>query len=108
MRGLTQETTHGEAQMVGAFLLKPHVPRVIVGELHDQRALVLGQQRGDLLHELLLALDIDRREELVFVNRLQQLLVLVLALIFNVRKGGNEPALAIKVELGCALTREFE
>jgi hypothetical protein len=34
--------------MVGAFLLEPHVTRVIVGQLHDERALVFRQRRGDL------------------------------------------------------------
>jgi uncharacterized membrane protein len=51
--------------VVRAFLLHPHVAGVIIGELDDQHALVFGQRRGDLLDQFLLALDVDRREQLV-------------------------------------------
>lgn len=79
-----QAPAHREAKVIRAFLLQPHVTGVVVGELHDQRACSFGKPGRDLFHELLLPLDIDRREELVFMNRLQQFLVLGLTLILGV------------------------
>jgi hypothetical protein len=67
--------THGETEVIGAFLLQPDVARVVVGQLHDEHARLLGQRRGDLLHQLLLPLHVHRREQLVLVNRLEQRLV---------------------------------
>jgi hypothetical protein len=74
----------GEAKVIRTFLLQPHVARVVVRQFHDERAGVLGQLLGDLLDKLLLTLDVNGREELVFVNRLQEILVLLLALIFSI------------------------
>ena len=81
---------------------------VIVGELDDHRPLVFGKRRGNLLDERLLQLDIDRREHLVFVNRLEQLLVLVFALLFRVGERRDVPLLVVNVDLLRALLRELE
>ena len=89
----------GEADVVRAFLLHPDVPRVVVGQLDDQHALVFGQRRRNLLDQLLLALDVDRREQLVLVDRLEQLLVFVLALIFGVGKRRHVAERAIELQL---------
>ena len=58
--------------MVRPLLLQPDVAGVVVGQLDDEHPLVLWQRRGDVLDQLLLPLDIHRREQLVLVNRLQQ------------------------------------
>ena len=105
---LTQSPADGESHVVRAFLLQPHVPRVIVGELHDQRPCVLGQLGRDLLDELLLPLNVDGREQFVFVDRLQQLLVLLFALIFSVGERGNVAQLAIELQLVGAAFGEFQ
>ena len=72
--------------MVRPLLLQPHVTRMVVGKLDDQRAFVFRQLGGNLLNERFLQLDINRRKQFVLVNRLEQLLVFVLALFFRVRK----------------------
>src|SRR5690349_4003301 len=84
-----------QPHVIGAFLLQPDMTRVVVGELDDQRALVFRQGGGDLLDQLLLPLNIDRREQLVLVDDLQQLLVFVLALLFGIREGGHVADLAL-------------
>ena len=108
LRTLTQTTPYGETHVVRAFLLQPHVPRVIVGELHDQRSCVFGQLRGNLLDELLLALNVDGREQLVLVDRLQQRLVFLLALVFSVGKRRNVSHLAIELQLVGAAFGELQ
>src|SRR5690349_15845723 len=105
---VAQTTPDGETQMVGAFLLQPHVPRVIVGELHDQRARVLRKLLRNLLHQLLLALDINRREELVLMNRLQQRFVRLFALVFRIGERRNRSQLPIERQLVGAAFGEFE
>ena len=70
--------------MICAFLLEPDVTRVVVSQFHDQHALVFGQRRCDLLNEVLLSLDINRREELILVDGLQKVLVFGLALLFGI------------------------
>jgi hypothetical protein len=62
----------------------------------------------DLLDQLLLAEDVDRREQLVLVDRLQQLLVLVFTLILGVGERGNGPERTVEVELRRALLRQLE
>src|SRR5688572_26431908 len=81
---------------------------MVVRELHDQRAQVLGQRGGNLLHELLLALDVDGSEELVLVYRLQERLVFVLALLLGVGEGRHVTQLAIELELRGAAVGEFK
>ncbi len=44
LRELAKPSAHGEPEVIGAFLLQPHMARVIVGEFHNQHALVLGQR----------------------------------------------------------------
>src|SRR5262245_8016664 len=99
LRTLAQATADGESHVVRAFLLQPDVTRVIVGELDDQRARVLGKLRRNLFDELLLTLNVDRSEQLVFVDRLQQLLVFLLALVFSIGKRRDVPQLAIELQL---------
>ena len=94
--------------MIGAFLLQPHVARVIVGEFDNEHALVFGQRRRNLLDELLLALNVDRREQLVLVNRLKEILVLRFALFFCVGKRRYVPKIAFRFEFRRALIRQFE
>src|SRR6266511_4491822 len=84
-----ETTADREADVVGAFLLQPDVPRVVVGELDDQGPQVFGERCRNLLDELLLAGYVDGRKELVFMQRQQQLLVLVLALLFRVGERGH-------------------
>jgi hypothetical protein len=84
------------------------MPRVVVGELDDHRALVFGQRRRNLLDEGLLELNIHRRKHFVFVNRLEQLLVLVLALFFRVRERRDVPLFVVDLDLLRALFRELE
>src|SRR5688572_30375540 len=81
---------------------------MVVRELHDQRAQVLGQRGGNLLHELLLALDVDGSEELVLVYGLQQRLVFVLALLLRVGERRHVTQLAIELELRGAAVGEVE
>jgi hypothetical protein len=40
LRELAKPSSYGEPEVIGAFLLQPHVARVIVGEFHNQHALV--------------------------------------------------------------------
>ena len=94
--------------MISAFLLKPHMARVIVGELHDQGALIFRERRGDLLDQLLLPLDVDRREELVFVDCLEQVLVLRLSLFLRVGKRRNVSQVAFLLQLGRAQICQFK
>ena len=68
---MRKPSSYGEPEVIRAFLLQPHVARVIVGEFHNQHALVLGERRRNLFDELFLTLNVDRREQLVLVNRLQ-------------------------------------
>ena len=68
----------------------------------------LGQRRGNLLDQLLLPLQIDGREELVLVNRLEQRLVLGLALLLGVGERGDRPLAAVEIELGGAALRQIE
>src|SRR4051812_38972925 len=82
--------------------------RVVVGELDDQNPLVFGQRRRDLFDQLLLPLDVDRRKQLVVVNRLQQRLVLVLALLFGIREGWDMAQLAIELQLRGAALGELQ
>jgi hypothetical protein len=84
------------------------MPGVVVGELDDHQPLVFGQRGGNLLDQLLLPLDIHRREQLVLVNRLQQFLVLVLALLFGVGERGHVPQLSVELELLGAAIGQFE
>jgi hypothetical protein len=42
LRELAKPSSYGEPKVIGAFLLQPHVARVIVGEFHNQHALVFG------------------------------------------------------------------
>ena len=90
--------TDSKSDVIGPFLLQPHVARVIVRELHDQHPFVLRQRRGNLLDQLLLPLNIHRRKQFVLVNGLQQLLVFVFALLFGVRKRRHVPQFPIQVE----------
>ena len=94
--------------MVRAFLLHPNVPGMIVGKLDDHHPLVLGQGRRNQFHELLLTLDIDWRKELVFVDRLQQLFVFVLALVLGIREGRRVPEPAPQLQLRGALIRQLD
>ena len=94
--------------MIGAFLLQPHVARMVVGQLDDQHARVLRQRRGDLLDQLLLPLNIHRGKQLVLVDRLQQLLVLVLALVLGVGERRHVAQLAIEFELLSAAVGKLE
>lgn len=82
-----ESPAHGKSQMVSAFLLQPHVPGVVISQLNDEHPSLLGQCRGDLFHQLFLALDIHRREQFVIVNGLKEFLVLLLTLILGVREG---------------------
>ena len=101
---LAQPPSHGEPHVIRAFLLQPHVPRVIVGELHDQRPCMFGERGGNLLDELLLPLNVDGCKQLVFMNRLQQFLVFLFALVFSVGERRNVSQLAIELQLvGAAL-----
>ena len=94
--------------MVGALLLQPDVARVVVGQLDDQRPLVLGQRRGNLLDQLLLPLDVDRRKQFVLVNGLEQLLVFVLARVLRVGERRDVAKSAVQVQLRGALVRKLE
>ena len=42
LRELAKPFSNSQTEMIGAFLLQPHVARVIVGELDDQRSRRLG------------------------------------------------------------------
>src|ERR1051325_3452905 len=104
----TKSPADGNAQMIGALMLQPDVAGVIIGELDVQQALVCGQRGSDLFDECFLSLNIDGGEQLVLVNRLQQLLVLVLALLFGVRERWNMTELRIELEFGSAAVSELE
>ncbi len=65
--------------------------------------LVFGQRRRDRLDEFLLPLHVNRGKHLIFVDRLQQFFVFVLALFFRVGERRNESHLAVEFELVCAL-----
>jgi len=99
---------HGKTHVVRAFLLQPDVPRMVVGQLDDERARRLRQRRGDPFDELLLAGDVDRSKQLVLMNRLQQFFVLVFALLLGIREGWDVPSLAFEFELRGATIRQFE
>ena len=94
--------------MVCAFLLEPDVARVVVGKLHDEHAFAFRQRRGNLLDELLLSLDIHGGKQFVLVDRLKQLFVFVLALVFRVGKRRQVAAFAIEAQLGGAAVGKLE
>ena len=98
----------GQADVVRAFLLQPDMSGVVVGQLDDQEALVFRKRGRNLLDELLLPLNVHRREELVLVNGLEQRFVFVLALLFGVGERRHVPQLAVELELRGALIGEFE
>lgn len=100
--------THSKADVIGPFLLQPDVTRMVIGELYDQHALVLGQGGRDLLDELLLPLNVYGRKQLVLVDRLEQLFVFLFALILGVGKRRDVPQLSIELELGRALVRQLQ
>jgi len=79
-----QTTPDGEAQVIGPLLLQPHMTCVVVRQFDDERPLVLGGRRSILNNQPLLTVDIDRSEQLVLVNGLQEIFVLVFALFFGV------------------------
>ena len=58
--------------------------------------------------ELLLALDVDRREQLVLMNRLQQVFVLLLTLFLGVGKGRHVAQFSVQLQLRRAAFGQFE
>ena len=105
---MSKPSTDRKPQVIRAFLLQPYMPRMVVGKLDDQHALVFRKRRRNLLDERFLQLKINRREHLVLVNRLEQLLVLVLALFFRVGERGDVPLFVVDLDLLRALFRELE
>ena len=81
---------------------------VVIGELDDECPLVFRERRGDLLDQLLLSLNVHRRKQLVFVNRLEQLLVLVLALFLRVGKRWQMAPLPFELQLRRTAVRKLE
>jgi hypothetical protein len=57
---------------------------------------------------LFLSLNVDGRKQLVLVNRLQQLLVFGLALVFGIGERGHVTELAIEFQLRCATFGKLE
>ena len=78
------------------------------GQFDDQRAEGFGQLCGDLLDELLLALNVNRRKELVFVDGLQQILVFLLALVLGIRERRDMTHLAVELQFVRASFGKFE
>lgn len=103
-----EPTAHGKSEMVCAFLLEPDVPCVIVGQFHDEHPGVFGQRGRNLLDQLLLTLNIDRREEFILVNRTEQFLVLDLALLLRIGERRHMPEISLLLELHGAAGREFQ
>jgi len=104
----TQLAANGEADVIRALLLHPDVTRVVIGELDNQRALLLGQRRRNLFNQLLLPLDVHRREELVLVDGLQQLFILVSELILGVGKRRHVAECAVQLQLRRALIGQLD
>ena len=97
-----------QPEVIRPLLLQPDVARVIVGELDYEPPLVFRQRCRDQLDELLLPPDINGGEQLILVNRLEQHLVLVLALLFGVGKRRDAPAIPVEPELFRAAVGELQ
>lgn len=82
--------------------------RVVVGEFDDQAALVFGQRGCDLLHQLLLSVNVDGCEQFILVNGLKQVFVSALALFFGIGKGGDVPKVAFLLQLLRTAGGKFE
>jgi len=85
--------------VIRALLLEPDVSGMVVGQFHDERAFVFRQRRGDLLDELLLTLNVDGREHLVFMDGLKQVLIFGLALLLGVREGRDMTEVSLVLQL---------
>ena len=94
--------TDSQPHVIRAFLLQPDVAGVIVGELDDQHPFVFRKRGRDLLDELLLPLDVHGREELVLVDGLQQLFVLLFALVLGIGERRYVAQLAVEIEFRAA------
>ena len=94
--------------MVGTLLLEPDVTRMVVGQFDDQGAFVFGEGGGNLLDELLLPLNINRREQLILVNGLEQVFVLRLTLLLGIRERRYVPKVAFFLESFCAPSGQFK
>jgi hypothetical protein len=103
-----QAAADSEPDVIRAFLLHPDVSRVVVGQFDDHHARGLGEGGSNLLDELFLALNIHWRKKFVLVDRLQQRLVLRLALIFSIRERRHVAQLPVQFQFGGALFRKFE
>jgi hypothetical protein len=62
---------NGKSEMISTLLLQPDVPCVVVNQFDNERTLALWQSAGNLLHQLLLPLDVNGREQFVYVDSLQ-------------------------------------
>ena len=94
--------------MIGAFLLKPDMTGVVVGQLDDQHAFGFGKRRRDLLDELLLPLNVHRGKQFVLMDRLKQVFILGFALILGIGERGHVTQLAVDFQLRGAAFGKFE
>ena len=94
--------------MIGAFLLQPHVTRMVVGQFNDQHALVFRQRCRNLLDQLLLSLNIDWRKQFVLMNGLKEVLVLRLTLFFGIGERRHVPKVPFILQLRGTNRRQFE
>jgi hypothetical protein len=104
----SKSTTDRKTEVIGALLLQPDVTGVVIGELDDHHPFVFGQRGGNLLDELFLPLDVDGGKELVLVNRLQEFLVLVLALFLGIGERRHEADFSVEFELRGAAIGQLE
>src|SRR5215203_4217713 len=84
--GEPQPDSH--AQVKRRFLIEPDLPRQVIDELLEQLAVLFADDLLQVLDYFLLALYIGRSEQLVLVERVEQLVVLGGALFLDVAEAG--------------------
>ena len=76
------------------FLVQPDLAREVVDELFDELVVAFVDDLLQALDDLFLALHVGRREQLVFVQGIEQLVVFGRALLFDIAKLGYRTRLS--------------
>src|SRR5688500_6740262 len=76
--------SHGHAQMERGFLVEPDLPREIIDELFDELMIGFVDELFQALDNLFLPLHVGGGEQLVIMQRLEQLVVFDRTLLFDI------------------------
>jgi hypothetical protein len=84
--GKSQADRHAEVER--RFLIEPHLAGEIVHQFFDELVFLFADDLLQPLDDFFLALHVDRREQLIVVQRVEQFVVLGRTLLFDVTEGG--------------------